>query len=80
MRGRLFTLVLAAAAASSCLSVLAPDVDRALGVHAAVRETTAPSACITCHRPEPAESAPAPLPLSAVMGPRQAPWVPEWML
>lgn len=77
MRGRLFTLALVAAAVSGCLSVLAPDVDRSLTVHASVRETTAPSACLSCHRPEPTEPA-APKPDAPAM--TQAPWVPEWML
>lgn len=76
MRGRLFTLALAAAALSGCLSVLAPDVDRSLGAHAAVRETTPPSACVTCHLPEPAGAAPTLEPDAMA----QAPWVPQWML
>lgn len=80
MHGRLFTLVLAAGTVSGCLSVLAPDVDRSLEVHASVRETTAPSACLTCHRPEPTGSAAALMPASEAMATWQAPWVPQWML
>lgn len=78
MRGRLFTLWLAASAVSGCLSVLAPDVDRAVGGHAGIRETTAPSACLSCHQPEPVESRALPMP--EVMAMSQVPGVPQWML
>lgn len=76
MRGRLFTLCLAAVATSGCLSLLAPDVDRAVVGHVAVSEATAPSTCLSCHQPAPvAEGA-----MSSMTPREQAPWVPEWML
>lgn len=78
MRGRLFTLWLAALAVSGCLSVLAPDVDRAVGAHAGIRETTAPAACLGCHRPEPIASRALLEPEAMAMP--QAPGVPRWML
>ena len=78
MRGRLFTLLSASVAVSGCLSVLAPDVERAVGAHAAVRETTPPAACLGCHLPEPVE--PAAMAESGAMTMQEAPWVPAWML
>jgi len=82
MRGRLFTLLLAAAAVSGCLSVLAPDVERGVPAHAGVRDTTAPGVCLTCHREEPAlppaQAKPVALSMTAAM--TEAPWVPVWML
>jgi len=76
MHGRLFTLCLAAAATSGCLSLLAPDVDRALVGHAAVSEATAQSTCLSCHHP--VQVAPDAMP--AMTDAEQAPRVPEWML
>ena len=88
MRGRLFTLLLAAAGVSGCLSVLAPDVERGVPAHAGMRDTTAPGVCLTCHREEPAlppaQALPPqqtqPLPRSMTAAMSEAPWVPAWML
>ena len=76
MRGRLFTLCLAAAATSGCLSLLAPDVERSVVGHATVSEATAPNTCLSCHHPAPVAADAMP----SMTHPEQAPWVPEWML